>query len=670
MHLLLLSLACTDSATQDSGCELSTFYLDADGDGFGDDANVAQACEAPPSHIAEAGDCDDLDAGIYPGAQEVCSGVDEDCDGLVDNDDDSLDLNSHLDYFRDADGDGYGDTEDLGVRACEPPEGMVADSSDCDDALAGVNPGATEVCDDLDNDCDALIDDEDPDRVGASDWYEDVDGDGYGVGDPVQACEAPESDSAIRDGDCDDADGTQYPGAEEVCGDGVVNDCDGELAAARAACPWGGELSTYFGDEDALVSHASADDLPRSMSQGDVNGDGWQDYLIGGWVGSNRERSRVVLGPVSAEGSTEDGLEIVGESSDYLGTGNLIADVDGDGQDDLLIGAVGQGSGGAFYMLKGPITANANVSDAVLTVNSSSGQLGTAVALLGDQSGDGITELALGASDSNRNGSVYVVSGALSGTQDLSEIYSAKVSAPESNDYAGQHDGLGGATDVDGDGVYDLVMGVPYGDLNDTGDGYVSIWSGQISGDLSTLDADIVLSNSEASSYAALGSSVKGAFDWDGDGYDDLFVGAPRQDIDDGSYSGAAFIVLGPITGDTDLASADIRIEGADGDYLGGGTDIVDVDGDGQLDLFVGGGYTQFSDGRASYSSGVGAWLFLGPGTTEWATEDADLYLWGTSGFGIQVAAGPDQNGDGELELLVLHGDDDEGVYLFLSPDI
>ena len=114
--------------------------------------------------------------------------------------------------------------------------------------------------------------------------------------------------------------------------------------------------------------------------------------------------------------------------------------------------------------------------------------------------------------------------------------------------------------DVDGDGVYDLVMGVPYGDLNDTGDGYVSIWSGQISGDLSTLDADIVLSNSEASSYAALGSSVKGAFDWDGDGYDDLFVGAPRQDIDDGSYSGAAFIVLGPITGDTDLALSLIHI--------------------------------------------------------------------------------------------------------------
>jgi len=115
-------------------------------------------------------DCDDSDPDTFPGAPELCSGADEDCDGVVPDDE------------ADADGDGS--------RVCD---------GDCDDLDHGLRPGATELCDGLDNDCNGEIDD-----------AGDADGDG------VSACF-----------DCDDLFATRFPGNPEVC-DGVDNDCDPE----------------------------------------------------------------------------------------------------------------------------------------------------------------------------------------------------------------------------------------------------------------------------------------------------------------------------------------------------------------------------------------------------------------------------------------------------------
>ena len=134
----------------------SSWLADVDGDGFGDDANRVDACAAPAGHVATGGDCDDSNAAIHPDATEVCDlfGVDEDCNGVADDEDSGVDVASQIRYYADADGDGYGSDADRGVLACEPSAGFTADNSDCDDDNGDINPAAAEVCDGVDNDCD------------------------------------------------------------------------------------------------------------------------------------------------------------------------------------------------------------------------------------------------------------------------------------------------------------------------------------------------------------------------------------------------------------------------------------------------------------------------------------------------------------------------------------
>ncbi len=127
------------------------------------------------------------------------------------------------DWFVDADGDGYGST--LAESACEVPVGAVDNTEDCDDLDALVFPGAVELCNSLDDDCDGEIDD---DPVDQETWYMDLDMDGFGDPEnPVQACEPPVG-AVNNDLDCDDLDPLILPGGTETC-DGVDQDCDGQI---------------------------------------------------------------------------------------------------------------------------------------------------------------------------------------------------------------------------------------------------------------------------------------------------------------------------------------------------------------------------------------------------------------------------------------------------------
>jgi hypothetical protein len=211
---------------------------DTDGDGFGAGTPSGNRCTGPNADsvlLAFGLDCDDTEIFTYPGANEVCDGSDNDCDTLVDGFDDSLDETTADLFYRDEDGDTFGD-EDVEAVACARPPGFVSDDTDCDDQDVDVNPDATEVCDSVDNDCDRAVDDQDPDvdPLSALLWYEDFDGDSFGdTARSRRSCVRPQFYDATG-GDCDDTDEFAYPGAPEVCSDGIDQDCNGSDAVCFA----------------------------------------------------------------------------------------------------------------------------------------------------------------------------------------------------------------------------------------------------------------------------------------------------------------------------------------------------------------------------------------------------------------------------------------------------
>ncbi len=173
------------------------YYADVDGDTFGDPATAAAYCgTAPAALVLDGTDCDDSATGgfIFPGATETCDGVDQDCDGNIDED-------------FDADGDGFFDGTDAGCLAT-----YGAANTDCNDALDTVGAGvaAAETCDGTDEDCDGVVDNG-------------FDGDGDGAFDGADAgCVAQYGTFNV---DCDDAEPLSSPNQVEIC-NGIDTDCD------------------------------------------------------------------------------------------------------------------------------------------------------------------------------------------------------------------------------------------------------------------------------------------------------------------------------------------------------------------------------------------------------------------------------------------------------------
>ena len=160
--------------------------------------------QLPEGYVPTGSDCNDNNAASYPGGEEICDGIDNDCDAMIDDDDSSLDRSSGNTYFWDSDGDGFGNIE-VSEEACNTPEGYVSNSADCDDDNNTVSPESPEICDELDNDCDELIDgdDEDLDLSTGDAYYYDFDEDGYGAGVEIYACSQP-NDHVNNNTDCDD----------------------------------------------------------------------------------------------------------------------------------------------------------------------------------------------------------------------------------------------------------------------------------------------------------------------------------------------------------------------------------------------------------------------------------------------------------------------------------
>ena len=235
---------CDGAVNDESAVDRPSWFPDADGDGYGDPSLEVLSCSAPSGHVADFGDCDDARDDVHPGAKEVCDGglSDEDCDGLVGNDD-AVGADGVLPFYVDGDGDGFGDP-DAQVYLCEASEGVVEDDSDCDDARADVNPDGVEICDaeNTDEDCDLQADDQDPEgAAGTTLVYLDQDGDGVSGSVEAELCDLGESWLDVAGNDCNDADETIYPGAEELLNDGIDQDCDGN-DLVRRGCSTGSTL--------------------------------------------------------------------------------------------------------------------------------------------------------------------------------------------------------------------------------------------------------------------------------------------------------------------------------------------------------------------------------------------------------------------------------------------
>ena len=632
----------------DNNCDgLDYCYQDIDDDNYGSSTtvlNTNSSC-ADGLEASVAGDCDDNDAVIKPGATEiVADAIDQDCNG-GDR------------CYKDGDKDTYGSTTEINSSDLDCIDtGESKNNTDCNDSRGASYPGATEtVANSYDDNCD-----------GFEECYSNADGDAHGALPKLFSTDIDCTDSgeASTSTDCNDNDKTIYPGASEIVGDGIDQDCNG-----GERCYVDNDLDTYGSsaqsnstdldctDSKEAETGDDCDDAVAAIHPGgtEIIGDGidqdctglescYQD-LDGDSYGTSAIIASNDLDCVDPE-ITQTWYAKPDTASVLLGYEVASGDVNGDGYSDVIAGAPlhpdGVGYGGAVYIYYGGANGLPSIPSWQAPSPSTGAYFGASVAAA-DVNNDGYDDVIVGAPKygADNHGAMYVYHGSANGPSPTADwtIASSK------NDEA-YGSVVANAGDVNNDGYEDVAMSSSAHSNGQTSEGGAWIFHGSATG----LPANPSWSMELNQTGMLFGQSISSAGDINNDGYGDIVVGAPNA----GNQSaGRAYIYMGSATGLPSTYARELG-PGATYSYVGEAVGTANVNGDAYDDVIVG-------------ARGGTVYVYLGAGsglstTVAWSVNRDQV----SSNFGYVVSGIGDLNADGYDELaigapLLDNGQTDEG---------